>query len=82
MSSRLAPSEPFPEDLTNLPTPEVEVLNSKVHRELDFEHKHDGEAEPETEFRLEDLHDELDVRDLLADAEPAVDRLLSGRESK
>ena len=66
MLSRITPDENFP-DLTHLPMEEVEVLNSKVHRELDFEYASDGEAHPETEFRLEELDNELDVRDVLTD---------------
>lgn len=76
MSSRLTPNEPFPEDLAALSTQEVEILNSKVHRELDFEYKHNGEVEPETQFRLQDLHEELDVRDLLQDTTPNTTALL------
>ena len=63
MNSRLSPADPFPEDLTKLELPEVEVLNSKVHRELSHEYIHDGEPSPETEFRQEELTEELDRRD-------------------
>jgi hypothetical protein len=82
MSSRLTPDEPFPEDLAALPTEEVEILNSKVHREVKFEHQQNLEVEPETELRLEHLHEELDIRDLLDDVEPAVTRLLSQSEEQ
>ncbi|MHA7279158.1 hypothetical protein ACX80H_05320 [Arthrobacter sp. MDT2-2] len=64
MKSRIAPHEAFP-DVGSLPTEQVEVLNSKVHRELDFEYATDGEAHPETEFRLEEVNEELDLRDML-----------------
>jgi hypothetical protein len=63
MNSRLTPSEPFPEDLGSLELPEVEVLNSKIHRELSHEYIHDGEPDPETEFRHEEVTEELDRRE-------------------
>lgn len=74
MNSRLTPSEPFPEDLTSLDLPEVEVLNSKIERELSHECVHDGEPDPETEFRHEVVAEELDRRD--ANAEGAATPLL------
>ena len=63
MNSRLTPADPFPEDLTELEFPEVEVLNSKVLRELTHEYIHHGEPSLETEFRQEELAEELDRRD-------------------
>ncbi|MHA7280276.1 hypothetical protein ACX80H_11040 [Arthrobacter sp. MDT2-2] len=63
MNSRLTPAEPFPEDLTHLDLPEVEVLNSKIQRELAHEYVHNGEPDPETEFRHEEVVEELDRRD-------------------
>jgi hypothetical protein len=65
MNSRLSPDDAFP-DLAHLPTENVEVINSKLHRELDFEYDTQGDPHPETEFRLEEVSDELDVRDVLA----------------
>lgn len=65
MNSRLSPDDAFP-DMTHLPTEDVEVINSRVHRELDFEYSTDGSAHPETEFRLEEVSEELDARDVLA----------------
>ena len=62
-NSRLTPEEPFPEDLTGLRDEAVEVLHSKVHREIDAEYDELGELVPETEFRLEELTEELDRRD-------------------
>lgn len=67
MNSRLTPSEPFPEDLTALDLPEVEVLNSKLERELSHEYVHDGEPDLETEFRHEEVTEELDRRDASAE---------------
>lgn len=63
MNSRLTPAEPFPEDLTSLDFPEVEVLNSKIQRELAHEYAHDGGPDPETEFRHDEVVEELDRRD-------------------
>lgn len=61
--TRLAPEDPFPEDLDELADGEVEVLNSKVHRQIDEEYVDEGEPHPETEFRKEELNEELDERD-------------------
>jgi hypothetical protein len=63
MISRIAPSEPFPEDLGVLEDSQVEVLNSKLHREIDHEYAHEGQPSPETETRLEEVTEELDFRD-------------------
>ncbi len=62
-SSCLTPDEEFPEDLTILESTEVEVLNSKVHRELDVEYVEYGLPDPETQARLAELTEELDRRD-------------------
>ncbi|MHA7263567.1 hypothetical protein ACX80W_10240 [Arthrobacter sp. TMN-37] len=67
--SRLTPEEPFPEDLTELKDESVEVLHSKIHREIDAEYDELGELVPETEFRLEELTEELDRRDDEAEQE-------------
>lgn len=81
MSSRLRPDEFFPQELGDLATEDVEVLNSKVHRELAFEYREHGYPDPETEFRLEDLNDELDLRDILAEntaAQPSTEHSTDG----
>jgi hypothetical protein len=62
-SSRLAPEESFPEDLTLLNSSEVAVLNSMVHRAIDSEYIKFGLPDPETEARLAELTEELDRRD-------------------
>ena len=62
-NSRLAPEDPFPDELHSLGDEAVEVLNSKVHRQLDAEYVDSGEPHPETEFRLVELTEELDRRD-------------------
>jgi hypothetical protein len=71
MSTRLTPSEDFPEDLTALELPEVEILNSRIHRELDYEYAHDGAVSTETEFRHEEVTEELDRRDQQPELTPA-----------
>lgn len=80
MTSRLTPSEEFPDNLTALDLPEVEILNSRIHRELDHEYAHDGETSMETEFRHEELTEELDRRDQQAESS-AVEILDSTRKS-
>ncbi|MHA7276319.1 hypothetical protein [Arthrobacter sp. HLT1-21] len=59
----LAPDEPFPADLTALDQTEVEVLNSRTHRQLDTEYLRDLEPNPETSARLDEVTEELDRRD-------------------
>ncbi|MHA7279577.1 hypothetical protein ACX80H_07470 [Arthrobacter sp. MDT2-2] len=71
MNSRLTPSDPFPEDLTPLAMSEVESLNSKIQREMAHEYVHDGELDPETGQRSEELIEELDRRDEADAARPA-----------
>ncbi|MFJ6003076.1 hypothetical protein [Arthrobacter sp. NPDC092385] len=63
MNSRISPEEPFPADLGRLRDQDVEVLNSKVHREIDHEFTTTGEIDAETAFRKDELADELDDRD-------------------
>ncbi|MHA7179943.1 hypothetical protein ACX80J_07460 [Arthrobacter sp. MDB2-24] len=63
MSSRISPDEPFPADLGRLRDQEVEVLNSKVHREIEHEWAEDGDVDPETASRKDEITDELDDRD-------------------
>ncbi|MBJ2121514.1 hypothetical protein I6N91_11050 [Arthrobacter sp. MSA 4-2] len=74
MNSRLSPADPFPVDLSVLTDADVEVLNSKVQRQLGYEFVSDGLPDPETEFRAEELTEELDRRDAgaLAAAAPAA----------
>lgn len=66
--SRIKPEDPFPENLNELEDNEVEVLNSKVHRQLEVEYVREGSPDPETEQRQEELNEELDDRDLLSEA--------------
>jgi hypothetical protein len=59
---RIGPSEPFPEDLTVLSDTEIEVLNSRLHRELEDEYVH-ADPKMETELRLEEVNEELNRRE-------------------
>lgn len=70
--SRIKPGDPFPANLNNLEDDQVEVLNSKVHRQIEVEYVQEGTPDPETEHRQEELNEELDDRDLLSAA--ATDR--------
>lgn len=69
--SRIKPEDPFPENLNQLQDNEVEVLNSKVHRQLDVEYVQEGSPDPETEHRREELSEELDDRDVLSEVSRA-----------
>ncbi|MHA7154668.1 hypothetical protein [Arthrobacter sp. TMN-50] len=62
-TTRHSPDQPFPADLTQLESTEVELLNSRIHRELDSEYVRYGLPDPETEGRLEELTEELDRRE-------------------
>jgi len=62
-SSRMEPDARFPQDLGQLTASEVEILNSKIHRQLDHEYVQDGEPDPETAGRHEELTAELNRRD-------------------
>lgn len=62
--SRLGPGEDFPEDLSALGTVELQVLHSRICRQLD----HDWLTDPHgphcsTMDRLQELQTELDARD-------------------
>jgi hypothetical protein len=61
--TRISPEEEFPEDLGDLQDEDVEVLNSKVHRQLDKEYVEEGGPDPETDARKDELDAELDTRD-------------------
>lgn len=67
-SLRIAPEEPFPEDLESVSNQDLQVLNSKVYRQLDHEAVYEGEPQPETEFRHEEVASELNNRDSDANA--------------
>lgn len=60
----LTPDDEFPDDLAALPDGELQVLDSQVQRQLDFEYVREGEPNPETEFRHHDIDDEFQERDI------------------
>lgn len=59
----LTPEEDFPADLSLVPDQELQVLDSQVQRQLDYEYVAEGEPNPETEFRHHDLDEEFEERD-------------------
>ncbi|MFJ6278773.1 hypothetical protein SAMN04488693_10346 [Arthrobacter subterraneus] len=65
--SRIKPEDPFPENLNSLEDDQVEVLNSKVHRQLEVEYVEAGSPDPETEHRQEEVNEELDDRDIMSE---------------
>jgi hypothetical protein len=60
----LTPEDSFPDDLAVLPDEKLQVLDSQVQRQLDYEYVAEGEPNPETEFRHHDLDDEFRDRDI------------------
>ncbi|WP_182977126.1 hypothetical protein [Arthrobacter cheniae] len=68
MNSRLGPTESFPEDLTALDDIDVQVLHSRVQRQLDHEYATACEAHPETESRHAELLEEFTRRTVEASA--------------
>ncbi|WP_346924687.1 hypothetical protein [uncultured Arthrobacter sp.] len=59
----LTPEDEFPEDLSKVEDTELQVLDSQVQRQLDYEYVVEGEPHPETEFRHYDLDEEFSERD-------------------
>lgn len=59
----LSPDDDFPEDLSVVSNQDLQVLDSQVQRQLDYEYVAEGEPNPETEFRHHDLDDEFQERD-------------------
>lgn len=59
----LSPEDEFPDDLAALPDQQLQVLDSQVQRQLDYEYVAEGEPNPETEFRHQDLDEEFQSRD-------------------
>lgn len=59
----LTPADEFPEDLSAIPDQELQVLDSQVQRQLDYEYVAQGGPDPETEFRHHDLDEEFQERD-------------------
>ncbi len=63
----LTPQDEFPEDLSKIEDKELQILDSQVQRQLDYEYVADGEPHPETEFRHYDLDEEFEERDKRSD---------------
>lgn len=59
----LTPSDPFPADLSKLTDTRLHILHSQVVRQLELEYLQQGIPETETEFRCEELRNELEARD-------------------
>ncbi|MDQ0754656.1 hypothetical protein [Arthrobacter sp. B3I4] len=59
----LTPEEDFPEDLTDVGDQQLQVLDSQIQRQLDYEVVIEGEPNPETEFRHYELDEEFQSRD-------------------
>jgi hypothetical protein len=59
----LTPEDEFQEDLSKVDDKELQVLDSQVQRQLDYEYVAEGEPIPETEFRHYDLDEEFSERD-------------------
>lgn len=59
----LTPQDDFPEDLSRIADLDLQVLDSQIQRQLDYEYVVDGEPHPETEFRHYDLDEEFSERD-------------------
>lgn len=58
----LTPEESFPEDLTDMGDQELQVLDSRVQRQLDYEVVAEGEPDRETEFRHYEIDEEFQTR--------------------
>ncbi|MDQ0767517.1 hypothetical protein NG819_05690 [Pseudarthrobacter sp. Fe7] len=59
----LTPEDQFPEDLVSVSDNELQVLDSRIQRQLDHEMVVDGESNRETEFRHYELDEEFQDRD-------------------
>lgn len=59
----LTPADEFPDDLGTVSDNDLQVLDSRIQRQLDYEYIAEGEPNPETEFRHYDLDEEFDERD-------------------
>jgi hypothetical protein len=59
----LTPEDDFPEDLAQIEDQQLQVLDSRVQRQLDYEIVVEGEPNPETEFRHFELDEQFEDRD-------------------
>ena len=79
----LPPEEGFPQDLSKVPDTELEILNSRILRQVEREYLQLGSPDPETEFRSEELRVELDAHHRRSAAsEEATRRQISSRGSR
>lgn len=58
----LTPAEHFPQNLAKVGDMQLQVLDSQIQRQLDLEVVTEGEMNPETEFRQEELDEEFKSR--------------------
>ena len=58
----LTPAEHFPQNLAKVGDMQLQVLDSQIQRQLDLEVIAEGEMNPETEFRHEELDEEFKSR--------------------
>ena len=59
----LTPEDGFPEDLGEVADQQLQVLDSQIQRQLDYEVVAEGEPNPETEFRHYELDEEFQSRE-------------------
>ena len=59
----LTPAEHFPKDLSSVGDRQLQILDSQIQRELDLEVVTEGEMNPETECRRDELDEEFRSRD-------------------
>ena len=58
----LTPAEHFPQNLAKVGDLKLQVLDSQIQRQLDLEVIGEGEMNPETEFRHDELDEEFERR--------------------
>jgi hypothetical protein len=76
MNSKLAPTDAFPDDLAVLNDADIQILHSRLQRQVDHEYTHAFQTHPETEFRLAEVLEELDHRERYAPTAYRPDSLL------
>jgi hypothetical protein len=79
-NSRLDPGKDFPEDLTSIDRDDLDILNSRNHRERDVQYIRDGEVDAETDGQHHELREELDRRQAIRDASASTTTLPKAEE--
>jgi hypothetical protein len=79
-NSRLDPGKDFPEDLTSIDRDDLDILNSRNHRERDVQYIRDGEVDAETDGQHHELREELDRRQAIRDASASTTTLPEAEE--